>query len=79
MRSSRTIITISDEEKRWLVTFSRTQRISLAEGVRRGISCLKASEGLNIYRKIIQETQGIWKKGEGLTYQEKLRSEWDSR
>ena len=79
MGTSRTIITISDEEKRWLMTFSRAQRISLAEGVRRGISCLKASEGLKTYRKIIQETQGLWKKGKGLTYQEQLRSEWDLR
>jgi hypothetical protein len=79
MGTSRTIITISDEERRWLSTFSRAQGISLAEGIRRGIACLKTSEGSRNYQKIIKATQGLWKKGDGLTYQEQIRSEWESR
>jgi len=79
MGTSRMIITLSDEDKKWLRTFSRSQRISLAEGVRRGIAYLKASEGLKSYRSILEETKGIWKKGEGLSYQQKIRSAWDSR
>jgi hypothetical protein len=31
------------------------------------------------YKKIVQSTIGIWDKGNGLAYQEKLRAEWDQR
>lgn len=78
MGTSRTIITISDEERRWLSAFTRAHRISLAEGVRRGIACLKASEGSKNYQEIIKVTRGLWKKGDSLAYQKQLRSEWDS-
>ena len=37
MGSTRTIITISDDEKRWLKSYSQMHRISLAEAVRKGI------------------------------------------
>jgi hypothetical protein len=78
MTNKRTIITISDEEKRWLSAYTKTQGISMAEAIRRGISCLKASEGLAGYQKLVHKTKGIWSKGDGLKYQEKLRAEWKS-
>jgi len=43
MPSKRTIITISDTEKRWLTEYTKTHNISMAEAIRRGITCLKAS------------------------------------
>jgi len=76
MGSKRTIITISDEDKLWLENYSRAHGISAAEAIRRGIARLKDEEGSSVYKKIIQETRGIWKKGNGLEYQERLRSEW---
>jgi hypothetical protein len=76
MGSKRTIITISDEDKLWLENYSRAYGISAAEAVRRGIARLKDEEGSSVYKKILQETRGIWKKGDGLEYQERLRSEW---
>jgi len=36
MKSTRTIITISEQEKRWLTAYSGLQGVSLAEAVRRG-------------------------------------------
>ena len=78
MPSKRTIITISDMEKRWLMNYTKTHGISMAEAVRRGISCLKASKSLGSYQKIVNQTKGIWLKGAGLKYQEQLRSEWES-
>jgi hypothetical protein len=77
MGSTRTIITLSDEDKRWLTAFSRARKISVAEALRKGIACLKNSEGLNSYRTSVEQTRGIWKKGDGLDYQQEIRSEWD--
>ena len=76
MKSARTIITISEQEKRWLAAYSGLHGVSLAEAVRRGIACLKAAEGDVAYRELIQKTRGIWKRGDALRYQEEIRSEW---
>lgn len=78
MPSKRTIITLSDMEKRWLMNYTKTQGISMAEAVRRGIACLKASQNSTSYQKMVSKTKGIWLKGDGLKYQEQLRSEWES-
>lgn len=77
MASKRTIITISDREKRWLAGYTRTHRVSMAEAIRRGIACLKSSEGLSTYQKSINNTKGVWSKGDGLKYQAQLRAEWN--
>ena len=50
----------------------------MAEAIRRGIACLKASHSLASYLKIVSDTKGIWLKGDGLKFQEQLRSEWES-
>jgi len=79
MKSSRTIITISEQEKRWLAAYSGLHGVSLAEAIRRCIVCLKAAEGPNAYRKLVQNTVGIWNHGDGLSYQEEIRGEWEKR
>ncbi len=38
MGSLRTIITLSEDDKVWLESYSRTSGISMAEAIRRGIS-----------------------------------------
>ncbi len=78
MPSKRTIITLSEMEKHWLMNYTRTHGISMAEAVRRGIACLKSSQSLVSYQKAVNQTKGIWLKGDGLKYQEQLRSEWES-
>ena len=48
----------------------------MAEAVRRSIMRLKVQDAKSAYQALITQTKGIWKKGDGLTYQKKLRSEW---
>ena len=76
MGSKRTIITISDKERQWLEDYTKAHGISMAEAIRRGIASLKRSEGSAFYQKLISDTKGIWSQGDGLEYQEHLRSEW---
>ena len=76
MKSARTIITISEQEKRWLEAYSDIHGVSQAEAIRRGIACLKSREGQSAYRQLVKQTAGIWRLGDGLAYQEKTRSEW---
>ncbi len=75
MGSTRTIITISEEEKRWLKSYSQMHRVSLAEAIRQGITCLKSAEGEKAYQSLVEETKGLWSRGDGLDYQKRLRSE----
>lgn len=76
MKSTRTIITISEQEKRWLAAYSGSHGVSLAASIRKAIACLKATEGNVAYRKLVKDTGGIWTRGDALRYQEEIRSEW---
>jgi len=78
MASKRIIITLSEEDKLWLEGYSSAHQISLAEAIRQGIRKLKDAELQETYRTLVQNTRGIWKKGDGLKYQRRLRAEWDS-
>ena len=77
MANKRIIITLSEEDKQWLESYSSVHHISVAEAIRKGIRKLKAAEFQDTYKTIVQETSGIWKKGNGLTCQRSIRSEWD--
>ena len=77
MGTTRTIITISEEDKRWLESYGKARGVSLAEAIRKGIRKLRESEGRDTYGAMVNKTKGLWKKGDGLTYQRRLREEWD--
>jgi len=77
MGSTRTIITISEEDKRWLESYGKARGISLAEAIRKGIKKLRESESRDTYCAMVDKTKGLWKKGDGLKYQRRLREEWD--
>ena len=76
MGSQRTIITLSDNDKAWIESYSKASGISMAEAIRQGIAHLRALEEKNIFQTLIEETRGIWSKDDGLAYQDKIRSEW---
>jgi hypothetical protein len=76
MASTRTLITLPAEDKRWLIDYSRAHGISIAEAVRRGIHNLKLRERQNLYAALLKRTRGLWQKGDGLKYQRTIRAEW---
>jgi hypothetical protein len=76
MGSVRTIVTLSEEDKTWLEGYSKAKGISMAEAIRRSIMRLKDQEAQSNYQNLVMRTRGIWRGGDGLAYQEKLRSEW---
>jgi len=76
MGNQRTIITVSDEDKLWLKGYGKSLGISMAEAIRRGIARLKVEEGKSNYESIVRNTRNIWRKGDGLEYQENMHNEW---
>jgi hypothetical protein len=79
MATTRTIITISEKEKHRLKAFSKSHGISMSAAIRQGITRLITADEKNSYQQIIRDSRGIWKKGDGLNYQKKIRAEWDTR
>jgi len=77
MTAKRITFSIADEDKEWLDAYIKVQQISLSEAVRQGIYLLKKEQRQNTYQRLVESTCGIWKKGDGLAYQEKLRGEWE--
>jgi hypothetical protein len=76
MTTRRIIISIPDEDKLWLEGYSKVHKISVAEAIRQGIDQLRRAKRQQTYRQLVENTRGIWKKGDGLAYQEELRAEW---
>ena len=79
MGGQRIIITISPEDKVWLESYSKAHNISKAEAVRQGIRRLRLLEEKDTYETLIETTRYVWREGDGLKYQERLRSEWDDK
>ena len=76
MASRRTIITLPEEDKGWLESYGKAHDVSIAEAIRRSIKKLRQDSSGETYKILIKKTRGLWKKGDGLRYQNKLRSEW---
>ena len=74
----RTIISLDEESKKWLDQQAREENISTAELIRTAVRKYrdeKRREALPL-KDLLEQTSGIWKRGDGLTYQRRLRKEW---
>ena len=76
MFSKRIIITLPEQDRTWLESYSKAYDISIAEAIRQGIKRLRRTTMDDTYCRIVDKTKGIWKKGDGLEYQQIVRSEW---
>ncbi len=76
----RTIIGLDPDEKRWLDEKARQEHVPMAEIVRRAIRRLRAeSESKEApLDDVLQRTSGIWRQGDGLAYQRRVREEWEA-
>lgn len=76
----RTIISISEADKRWLDDYSHVHHQSGAETVRQAIRTFRSGQQDTDLPRELRKTAGIWKdRGtNGLDYVDKLRSEWDA-
>jgi hypothetical protein len=78
----RTVISLSLEDKRWLDSVAKSERIPMTEIVRRAITKYRKTRQtvtvkITAFDQMLNETFGIWKKGDAVAYTRKLREEWD--
>jgi hypothetical protein len=74
----RTVISLDEESKKWLDRQAREENISTAELIRTAVRKYrdeKRREALPL-KDLLKQTSGIWNRGDGLTYQRRLRKEW---
>jgi hypothetical protein len=72
----RTIISLDPKEKKWLDEEAGRLGKSMTEVVRMAIRCLR-EEKEKSFDHLLQQTSGTWREGDGLTYQRRVRSEWE--
>ena len=76
----RTVISLDPQEKAWLDQEAELEHVSMAAVVRKAILhyrlSLESKQNPNI-NTLLKKTSGIWKQGDGLAYQQKIRDEWD--
>lgn len=77
----RTVISLHDEDKRWLDKQSRARGISMTRLVREAVRFYKERAEVNSssLEQLLNATKGIWKKGDGLKYQRRVRGEWEKK
>ncbi len=76
----RTVISLDEESKKWLDQQAREENVSAAELIRTAVRKYrdeKKRETIPL-NDLLKKTSGIWKAGDGLAYQRRLRKEWQT-
>ncbi len=78
---TRTIISLDPDDKAWLNRKAKQERTPMTELVRRAIRQFRKHSGPETAEldRLLRETAGLWKQGDGLAYQNRLRRGWDKR
>jgi len=76
---TRTLISLDPDDKAWLMRKARRERLPMTELVRRAVRQFRKQSGpeSSPFDRLLSDTAGIWKQGDGLAYQKRSRREWD--
>ncbi len=72
---TRTIISLEDDDKKWLDEEARRSGLPKSAIVRLSIRYMRLDREKS-FENLLHQPSGTWKEGDGLAYQESLRSEW---
>ncbi len=76
----RTLINLDSDDKAWLDEEASRRHLPMTELVRQAVRSFRLREeslqrpDLN---KSLARTAGLWRQGDGLVWQQRLREEWD--
>ncbi len=75
---TRTILSLPEDEKKWVESYGRRHRISNAEVIRRAIREFRLKKPGRGLAAVLRETAGSWTsvKGDSRSYADALRKEW---
>jgi len=77
----RTLISLDEEDKRWLDRKAKEDGMTMAQLVRIAVrryreQCEREAAAPSL-EDLLQRTSGLWKGGDGLAAQLRLRDEWE--
>jgi len=73
---NRTIISLGNDDKQWLDEESRRSGLPKSAIIRMSIRYMRMDKERS-FENLLNQTSGTWRGGDGLAYQERLRSEWE--
>jgi len=78
----KTLISLDANDKAWLDREARRRKIPMTELVRQAVRHHRQREesrGRPALLDALANTSGLWRQGDGLAWQKRLRSEWGTR
>jgi hypothetical protein len=74
----RTVISLDRESKEWLDQRAREENLSMAELIRTAVQRYREEKGKPApsIDELLKQTSGIWKAGDALVYQRRMRKQW---
>ncbi len=74
---TRTVINLEPNQKAWLDRQAALRGVPMTELVRQAVRDFRAREDTRpSLEHALQRTAGIWRGGDGLDYQRRIRAEW---
>ena len=76
----RTVVSLDEEDKRWLDKRAAKEGVSMTEIIRRAVRHMRSEESAaRSFRRLLAATRGIGSGEDGLAVQKRLRNEWQRR
>jgi hypothetical protein len=72
---TRMLISLEENDRLWLEQRSQETGVPMSEVVRKAIRQAQEN-GQKPMKDLLASTKGLWKKGDGLRYQRRIRKEW---
>jgi hypothetical protein len=72
---TRMLISLEENDRRWLEQKAQETGVPMSEVVRRAIRQAQEN-GQKPMKELLGSTAGLWRKGDGLRYQRRIRNEW---
>ena len=76
---TRLLLSLEDRDRAWIESQAASRGISMAEVVRLSLRSMQSKDTASrdeAIDKALSKTRGVWRAGDGLEYQRKIRAEW---
>ena len=71
----RMLIGLEESDRRWLEQRSKELSVPISGVVRQAIRAAQEREQKSV-KELLESTKGLWRRGDGLKYQRRVRAEW---
>jgi hypothetical protein len=72
---TRMLISLEENDRRWLEQTAQEVGVPMSEVVRRAIRQAQ-EDGQKPLKDLLASTKGLWRRGDGLRYQRRIRKDW---